>query len=51
MVLFKINGERNSGTNFLKSILLINEFPVYSQKIRKKKNSLSLEARYSIWWL
>ena len=37
MVLFKINGERNSGTNFLKSILLLNEFPVYSQKIRRKK--------------
>jgi hypothetical protein len=33
MVLFKINGERNSGTNFLHHILSKNAFPVYSQKI------------------
>ena len=33
MVLFKINGERNSGTNFLSSILSKNGFPIYIQKI------------------
>ena len=33
MVLFKINGERNSGTNFLNQILLINKFPTYEQSI------------------
>lgn len=34
MVLFKINGERNSGTNFLDEILKINNFPTYVQKIK-----------------
>ena len=33
MVLFKINGERNSGTNFLEQILQKNKFPTYTQKI------------------
>ena len=33
MVLFKINGERNSGTNFLTKILEINKFPVYEQEV------------------
>lgn len=33
MVLFKINGERNSGTNFLEQILSKNNFPTYSQEI------------------
>lgn len=33
MVLFKINGERNSGTNFLNKILQLNKFPTYEQKI------------------
>ena len=33
MVLFKINGERNSGTNFLTRILNRNKFPKYVQKI------------------
>ena len=36
MVLFKINGERNSGTNFLTEILEINKFPHYSNKIDKR---------------
>jgi hypothetical protein len=31
MVLFKINGERNSGTNFLRKILEQNGFPVTEQ--------------------
>lgn len=31
MVLFKINGERNSGTKFLTQILHINNFPVYDE--------------------
>ena len=35
MVLFKINGERNSGTNFLKNILIKNGFSVYEQRIEK----------------
>lgn len=35
MVLFKINGERNSGTNFLHQILSKNNFPTYSQKTRQ----------------
>lgn len=35
MVLFKINGERNSGTNFLDIILAINNFPTYVQKVEK----------------
>ena len=29
MVLFKVNGERNSGTTFLTDILMENDFPVY----------------------
>lgn len=33
MVLFKINGERNSGTTFLSKILRINGFPVYDGKV------------------
>jgi hypothetical protein len=33
MVLFKINGERNSGTTFLRRILAINNFPTHSEKI------------------
>lgn len=36
MVLFKINGERNSGTNFLNKILKKNGFPVYQHTIIKK---------------
>jgi hypothetical protein len=36
MVLFKINGERNSGTNFLEIILKINRFPVYTNKINNR---------------
>ena len=36
MVLFKINGERNSGTNFLTQILEINKFPHYVTKINKR---------------
>jgi hypothetical protein len=36
MVLFKINGERNSGTNFLERILSKNNFPTYSQKTTGK---------------
>jgi hypothetical protein len=35
MVIFKINGERNSGTNFLKNILEKNNFPIYDQSIEK----------------
>lgn len=38
MVLFKINGERNSGTNFLHHILQKNNFPTYSQTM--KENTL-----------
>ncbi len=34
MVLFKINGERNSGTNFLEQVLSINNFPTYVQHIK-----------------
>ena len=33
MVLFKINGERNTGTNFLQYILQLNGLPVYVHKI------------------
>jgi hypothetical protein len=32
-MLFKINGERNSGTNFLKLILIQNGFPTYTDEI------------------
>jgi len=32
MVLFKVNGERNSGTNFLLNILKTNNFPAMSDK-------------------
>ena len=35
MVLFKINGERNCGTNFLYAILKKNNFPTCDQKINK----------------
>jgi hypothetical protein len=38
MVLFKINGERNSGTNFLTKILEMNNFPTYVH--RRKKNTI-----------
>lgn len=36
MVLFKISGERNSGTTFLCDILRANKFPVYDHKITGK---------------
>lgn len=36
MVLFKINGERNSGTEFLTKILKINKFPHYVHKINER---------------
>ena len=32
MVLFKINGERNSGTNYLTQILALNNFPLYKEE-------------------
>jgi len=35
MVLFKINGERNSGTNFLEQLLYKNGFPIYCQNIKE----------------
>lgn len=35
MVIFKVNGERNSGTNFLTQILNINNFPTYEQTIKQ----------------
>ena len=34
-MLFKINGERNSGTNFLTKLLISNKFPVYVQEKKK----------------
>jgi len=37
MVLFKINGERNSGTNFLFKIMSKNGFPVYEHTIIGRK--------------
>ena len=37
MVLFKINGERNSGTNFLYEILHINKFPTYQHERKRNK--------------
>jgi len=36
MVLFKIYGERNSGTTFLTNILKLNGFPVYVHKNKGK---------------
>jgi hypothetical protein len=35
-MLFKINGERNSGTNFLTELLKSNNFPVYVQENKKR---------------
>ena len=37
MVLFKINGERNSGTTFLSNILKINNFPIFIHELNNKK--------------
>lgn len=34
MVLFRVNGERNSGTNFLTEILKINNFPYQNYEIK-----------------
>jgi hypothetical protein len=34
MVIFKINGERNSGTNFLEKVLFVNKFPTYVQTLK-----------------
>jgi len=36
MVLFKINGERNSGTNFLTNVLKQNKFPTYVEITKQK---------------
>lgn len=36
MVLFKINGERNSGTNFLNNVLKQNKFPSYVEMVKQK---------------
>ena len=40
MVLFKINGERNSGTNFLTGILRKNGFCVFEQQFQKNNGLL-----------
>jgi hypothetical protein len=40
MVLFKINGERNSGTNFLTGILRKNGFSVFEQQFQKNNGLL-----------
>lgn len=40
MSIFKINGERNSGTNFLEKILKINNFSVYVHKVNIKKKTI-----------
>ncbi len=45
MVLFKINGERNSGTNFLKVILLNNGFPVFEHV---KKNGIMYNWKHGV---
>jgi hypothetical protein len=45
MVLFKINGERNSGTNFLSHILNKNGFPVY---IHKSENNITYHWKHGI---
>lgn len=45
MVLFKINGERNSGTNFLTSILSINNFPIY---VHKQKNNIVYHWKHGV---
>lgn len=37
MTVFKINGERNSGTNFLTQILKMNKFPTYDQTVKGKR--------------
>ena len=47
MALLKINGERNSGTNFLYEILDKNKFPVYSSKRQTNKYNISLETSYT----
>lgn len=39
MVLFKINGERNSGTNFIEEILRKNKIPVYVHLLNLKNNT------------
>ena len=36
-MLFKINGERNSGTNFLAELLISNNFPVYVHEIKNQE--------------
>ena len=49
MVLFKINGERNSGTNFIANILEKNNLPVYVQGKTKydtpKENDTNTESQ------
>lgn len=40
MVIFNVNGERHSGTNFLDQILKINRFPVYDHDKGIKKNKI-----------
>lgn len=45
MVLFKINGERNSGTNFVKSILFLNGFPVFDNL---RKNGIVFHWKHGV---
>jgi hypothetical protein len=45
MVIFKINGERNSGTNFLENILDKNGFPTYGHEI---KNNIVYHWKHSV---
>jgi hypothetical protein len=44
-MLFKINGERNSGTNFLDSLLRINDFPTY---VHEYKNNICYYWKHGI---
>ncbi len=45
MIIFKISGERNSGTNFLENILKINGFQTYTQTI---KNNIVFNWKHGI---
>lgn len=44
-MLFKINGERNSGTNFLDRLLRINDFPTY---VHEYKNNICYYWKHGI---
>jgi hypothetical protein len=51
MVLFKINGERNSGTNFLTNVLKQNKFPTYVEITKHTEKNNGKNKHYLLLYI